>query len=131
VSNRTHSPAHAATTAPAQKPPPSASTLSHPPASLSSFRPSKTFDIPTAPGPVTSAVSTGAQTTTMLTYDSFWSSHSSSAGGWRRAIVSNSSSGSGNSSAASAFTGGFTANTPASSAAGGGGLGVGGSSAKV
>ncbi|KAN0109547.1 hypothetical protein V8E52_009190 [Russula decolorans] len=134
-SKRIHSPAPAATPAPPQKPPPSASTHPHSSASLSSFRPSKTFDIPTAPGPVTSTVGTGTQSTTMLTYDSFWSSHSSSAGGWRKAIVSNnSSSSSGNSrspaASASAVTGGITT-TPASSAAGGGLLGVRGSSAKA
>ena len=127
VSKRIHSPAPASTPPSAQKPPPSASTHPHPHthASLSSFRPSKTFDIPTAPGPVTSSVGTGTQSTTMLTYDSFWSSHSSSAGGWRRAIVSS------NSSSGSTFTGGITPNPTASSAAGGGGLGAGGNSAKA
>ena len=132
VFKRIHSPAPAATSAPAPKPPPPAHMLPHSPASLSSFRPSKTFDIPTAPGPVTSTVGAGMQSTTMLTYDSFWSSHSSSAGGWRRAIVSSNSSGGGGNSgaAATAFTGGITANTPASPAAAGG-LGVGGNSAKA
>ncbi|KAI9438264.1 hypothetical protein H4582DRAFT_1953961 [Lactarius indigo] len=66
----------------------------------SSFRPpKKTFDIPTAPGPSGGAAGAGTlvqsatTATTLLTYDSFWSSHVSAAatataggsgvGGWR------------------------------------------------
>ena len=72
---------------PQTKPPP---TAAH---TASSFRPSKkTFDIPTAPGAGTGTLGMQNATTTLLTYDSFWSSHVSAAatagggvGGWRRA----------------------------------------------
>jgi len=64
----------------------------------------------------------GAQSATLLTYDSFWSSHSSAAGSWRRAIGSNGGAG----------AGGVMASASASSAAASGsGLGLGGSSAKA
>ncbi|KAF8256959.1 hypothetical protein EI94DRAFT_1836272 [Lactarius quietus] len=71
------------------------------PPSSSTFRPSrKTFDIPTAPGPPGGTAGAGTlavqgANTTLLTYDSFWSSHVSAAasaggggvGGWRRAAA--------------------------------------------
>ncbi|KAI0301287.1 hypothetical protein BC826DRAFT_557694 [Russula brevipes] len=86
TSPRSHIPAEALTT---RSPTTNNNIITHPPAltSLSSLRPPKTFDIPTAPGPSTVA-GVGAQTATLLTYDSFWSSHASAAGGWRRALGS-------------------------------------------
>ncbi|KAH9972301.1 hypothetical protein BGW80DRAFT_1315405 [Lactifluus volemus] len=76
------------TPAPPRKPPP---TSTHTPTLLSSFRPSKTFDIPTAPGPSSSSGNTGTQnitTTVILTYDSFGArTPPSSVGGARRSPV--------------------------------------------
>ncbi|KAI0267385.1 hypothetical protein BC834DRAFT_75532 [Gloeopeniophorella convolvens] len=85
-------PPPASTPVPAPSQPSPITTPSIP--SISSFRPTKTFDIPTAPGPGT-PTGTGMQgTAPPLTYDSFWSSHSS-AGGWRKALSTGSASVSG------------------------------------